>query len=130
MDQQIYKLVKYLLNMGDEQLQSMKNQPYKSSVTGKPLSHYSSVKSNTHFKQELIIHHEHLIHSVMMTIKPGLCSICTKQFTKDMTMTYLDNIKNTEADKMKEQSANKVRPSSNDSCSENSNNDIEKYNKP
>ena len=103
MDQQVYKLVHHLLLVGDEQLQSMKDQPYKSSVTGKPLSHYESVKSNAHFKHDSIVHHERQIHSVMMTIKPGLCSICTKQFTKQMIYAYLEKIKNADVDQIKRQ---------------------------
>jgi len=39
----------------------------------------------------------------MMTIKPGLCSICTKQFTKEMLIAYADKIKNADADELKRQ---------------------------
>ena len=49
-EQQIYKLVKMLLEVGDEQLRFMQSKNLVSPLTGLPLNYYQTVKANNHFK--------------------------------------------------------------------------------
>ena len=84
-----HDLINKLLLIGDEQLSNLKNKPFKSPVTGQPLNMYEQVRHNNHFRKEKLIQHEYHIHAVMDAIKPGLCAIFTKKFTKEMMYQYL-----------------------------------------
>ena len=87
------KLVNRLLIMGDEQLQLLRDQPIISPVTGKLLSSYRNLTSNSILQEGEIVTHRRMVDSVLLAIKPGLCAIYCSSFTKQMIYDYLKEIK-------------------------------------
>jgi len=78
-----------MLGVGDDQLTHLRDKPIISPVTGKPLINYSPLKYNSYIRTDRIIEHEDQINAVMQAIKPGLCSICFRKYSKELVIEYL-----------------------------------------
>ena len=74
-DERVRKLLHLMLIIGDEQLGRMRDKPVISPITGKPLSEYKNLTSNRHLTESNFKLHQQHIDAIMMTIKPGVCSI-------------------------------------------------------
>ena len=103
-EEKVESLVEMLLELGDEQLQVLRqNKNLRSPLTGRSLNNYDPVKENQRFKHDYIITHRAHVNAVMLAIKPGFIkSFCHflysyfQPYNKPTIYQYLKKIRNTD----------------------------------